>query len=111
MPHHGSKENNPDYFLSKVKTSECVISTNGRYHHPSDETLELLRPALQDADDRPRSVEHLRLTYPFKDVRKATHLQGVGERYSHISEDNKCFLFTLGDNCTCEELETSNVMA
>ena len=51
MPHHGSKLNDPKYFLQKIKSTLCVISTNGlpiQRNHPHDETLVELNKAMTD---------------------------------------------------------------
>ena len=47
MPHHGSKNNEPNLFLSKIKAKACLISTNGLIHdHPDDITLQELDNAM-----------------------------------------------------------------
>ena len=59
MPHHGSKQNSPQHFLSKISTKVCVVSTNGkRYNHPDVETLcELSKAITSD------KIEYLLFTY------------------------------------------------
>ena len=58
MPHHGSKNNDPKDFLSKIKARVCLISTNGRYGHPDDITLQELNKAMKN-----NNVEKLLFTY------------------------------------------------
>ena len=42
MPHHGSKNNHPKEFLETIKANRIGVSTNGKYDHPSNETITLL---------------------------------------------------------------------
>ena len=52
MPHHGSVQNNPEYFLSKIKSKVCVVSTNsrGKHNHPDVETLHQLDTAMKEGN-------------------------------------------------------------
>lgn len=45
MPHHGSRANNTEEFLSSVTADHYVFSANGKHEHPSVETLEMISKA------------------------------------------------------------------
>ena len=85
MPHHGSEANDPKSFLSKLKTSKCVISTKGhrKYKHPSDSTLKLIAHAIQT-----NHIERLHLTYPLNPDGKGKHLKEVKKQYMCINSED-----------------------
>ena len=99
MPHHGSKQNNPSIFLSKISSEVCVVSTDGKYHgHPDVDTLCELNKAMTEDN-----IENLLFTYcdnrPLKNpgcyrvISKLTD----DKNESVFSEENKKKLF-FADN-------------
>jgi len=98
MPHHGSNHNDPSEFLHKIKTEVCVVSTNGRYKHPGDKTLEQLEKAFDE-----QRIQQLLFTYQdFKENRHSviTDKLSPGRNYrfaqnNHRSNGTKCWRFNL----------------
>ena len=59
MPHHGSKNNHPKEFLETIKANRIGVSTNGKYDHPSNETITLLSEYMKK-----KKKCHLHFNYP-----------------------------------------------
>lgn len=43
VSHHGSRTSSSSLFISRIEPCFSIISTNGRYGHPDEETIEVLR--------------------------------------------------------------------
>ena len=96
MPHHGSKNNDPKYFLSKIKSKICVVSTNSRifyrkdrtFSHPDVETVHELDEAMRD------KIENLLFTYRNQRPQKI----GVRTISDEFSDENKKNLLFTDNN-------------
>ena len=87
MPHHGSKLNKPEYFLSKIKSTVCVVSTNGLSHnHPHDETLCELDKAM--TDDK---IKGLLFTYCDNRQQKEGENRVISAKFSDENKENLLF--------------------
>ena len=108
MPHHGSKNNDPRRFLSKIKARVCLISTNGlKYSHPDNITLQELNNAMTN-----NNIENLLFTYSNerkggRDL-KTSFTPQENERKCKFADNNpgskqrsKCLLVTLTSSNEC----------
>ena len=110
MPHHGSKQNNPECFLSKIRSEVCVVSTNGLMHnHPDDETLHELDKAMT-ADN----IKGLLFTYCKQRLQKAGGHRDISAIFSEQNKENLLFAekntpgVIDGKQCLLVKLATRN---
>lgn len=103
MPHHGSKHNDPREFLDNITTEVCVISANGKYGHPDDQTLKEL---CHDST----SVKNLLFTYKKNVFRKnfmhfKENFKGKKYEFAHNLPDSEtnCWLVNVASGSFTEK--------
>lgn len=73
----------------------------------SDATLQFLRAALDG-----NTITDLHLPYPLRHNTPTARefFNTYQQRLRYITDDNQCLVFTLGDESSCRESPTSDVM-
>ena len=95
MPHHGSKHNDPEPFLSKISSTVCAVSTDSKRHdHPHDDTLHFLNQAVTK-----NYIKHLLFTY--SDERPGNRT--ISKSFSEENKKKLLFTHNNPENRDCKQ--------